>query len=57
MEATTLMGMPFTVGSLASVYHTSGDTIDTVSPEAVKAALLLSDRLARELDEEISNRE
>ena len=54
VEAATLLGMPFSVGSLASAYHTSGDTIDTVSAEAVKTTLLLADQLARELDGEIS---
>ena len=53
VEATTLMGMAFSVDALASVYHTPKDTIDSVSVDAVEVALTLADMLAKELDEEI----
>ena len=53
VQATTLMGMPFTIDALSAVYHTPKDTIDSVSLEAVEAALTLAYRLALELDEEI----
>ncbi len=52
-EATTLMGMPFSIDALAAVYHTPKDTIDAVSVEAVEAALMLADTLAKELDGEL----
>jgi hypothetical protein len=54
VEATTLMGMSFSIDALSSVYHTPKDTIDAVSVEAVEAALTLADALAKELDGEIS---
>ena len=53
VKATTLIGMPFSIDALAAVYHTPKDTIEAVSVEAVEAALMLADTLAKELDGEI----
>lgn len=53
VDATTLMGMPFSIDALAAVYHTPKDTIESVSTEAVEIALMLADTLAKELDCEI----
>jgi len=53
-EATTLMGMPWSNSARSAVYHTPADTVEAVSTEAVRAVLELADRLARELDGELT---
>lgn len=37
VEATTIMGMPWTNDSRSAVYHTPKDTVDKVSKDAVAA--------------------
>lgn len=51
VNATTLMGMLWENDSHDAVYHTPEDTVEHVCPEAVDAAIELTERLAEELDE------
>lgn len=52
-EATTLIGMPWGNSARSSVYHTPGDVLETVSPEAVAEAIRLAVLLAEDLDKEL----
>ena len=53
-RATTLMGMPWGNTERNAVYHTPADTVDSVSTEAVAAAIRLATDLAAELDTELA---
>lgn len=42
--------MPWSNSERLAVYHTPGDTLETVSPEAMAEAIRLALALARDLD-------
>lgn len=52
VAATTLMAMPWGNDERAAAYHTPGDTVETIEPAAVEAAIGIGIRLAEELDRE-----
>ena len=53
VHATTMLGMSTRVVRDGLVYHTLGDTVGAIEPEAVEACLGVAERLARELDNRI----
>lgn len=49
-HATTLIGIPWDDETKPAVYHTAGDTVETIKPAAVEAALSLVIKYAEMLD-------
>ncbi|WP_026391470.1 M28 family metallopeptidase [Haploplasma modicum] len=52
VEATTIMGMPWTNNNRNTAYHTLNDTTDKVSVPAVKNTILIYSNFINELDKE-----
>ena len=55
VEATSLLAMPWGNSERASAYHTPNDTVDTIEPEAVEAAINIVWRYIEKKESEIQS--
>jgi aminopeptidase YwaD len=51
VQATTMIAMPAGLVRDGLVYHTAGDTVDAIEPQAVRACLEVACRLAEKIDQ------
>ena len=56
-KATTIIGLPWTVGNYEPCYHTMLDTIDKIQPECVENVLTIAHNLFVNMDNKINSKQ